>query len=270
MLGSEPEFGEHTTWFHPCWREVEEPEKLPPISLNPANRWYVRQFELLRESRWLAGDDYAVGSPDLVEGLDVLASLRGTEGVLLDMVERPAWVQEKVMEINRARIAAFDACHTFCCTADNWTFHTSFKLVGPGKTDKLQCDLSAMFGPAMFQEFCVPHLTEQCRLCDHTMFHLDGSQCLCHLDLLLGIEDLGAIEWSPDPQVPSCADRRWWDMYRRIRAAGKSVQAINLQVHEVAPLLDGAGPEGMYLLVDVKDWREAEELEKVVARYATQ
>ena len=37
----------------------------------------------------------------------------------------------------------------------------AFRIWGPGKTAKVQCDASAMFSPAMFEQFVVPALTEE-------------------------------------------------------------------------------------------------------------
>jgi hypothetical protein len=45
----------------------------------------------------------------------------------------------------------------------------------------------------------------------------------------------------------------WYDLYRRILAAGKAVQAIQLKVHEVVPLLDAVGPDGLFIEVSAPD-----------------
>jgi hypothetical protein len=112
---------------------------------------------------------------------------------------------------------------------------------------KVQCDASAMFSPAMFERFVVPALTAQCDWLDYSIFHLDGHQCLCHLDHLLSIESLNAIEWTPDPTVPGGGSPEWYPLYRRILDAGKSVQAIGVRPNEVIPLLDAVGGPGMYI-----------------------
>ena len=36
-------------------------------------------------------------------------------------------------------------------------------------------------------------------------------------------------------------------LYRRIKAAGKSVQAVGVQPDEVAPLIDAVGAEGLFI-----------------------
>lgn len=267
MLGSRPEFTRQTIWFHPCWHELDDPEQLPPLTLDRSNQWFQLHDQLLRETRAAAGEDYAIGMPDLVEGIDILASLRDTNLLLTDLVERPEWVHEKLDEIHRIRMEVYNHLHPHCLTADGWTFHSSFRFGGPGRTDKIQCDLAAMISPAMFREFVMPHVREHCRAMDHTMFHLDGSECLDKLDDLLAIEELDAIEWSPDPKSGGSEHPRWHELFGRIRAAGKSVQAINLEVSQVAPLLDAVGPEGMFLLVMPRNLEEADELERITARY---
>ncbi len=44
--------------------------------------------------------------------------------------------------------------------------------------------------------------------------------------LLLAIEPLDAIEWTPQAGIEPGGNRRWHDLYRRILAAGKSVQVL--------------------------------------------
>jgi hypothetical protein len=124
-----------------------------------------------------------------------------------------------------------------------------------------------MFSPAMFKHFVVPALAEQCAWLDHSMFHLDGHQCIPHLDLLLDMEPLDAIEWTPDPQVPPGGSPEWYPMYRKILEAGKSVQAINVKPEEVLPLLDAVGGKGMYIMTSFSSEAEAEALVKAVEPY---
>jgi hypothetical protein len=124
-----------------------------------------------------------------------------------------------------------------------------------------------MFSPKMFAQFVVPALTAQCEWLDHSMFHVDGHQCIPHLDLLLEIEALDAIEWTPDPQVPWGGDPRWYPMYRRILDAGKSVQAVGVQPDEVAPLLDAVGGAGMYIVARVKNEADLETIVRAAEPY---
>ncbi len=96
---------------------------------------------------------------------------------------------------------------------------------------------------------------------------LDGEDAIQHLDALLEIDSLGAIEWTPRMLYTGDAEeaggsKKWWGLYRRIRDGGKSVQAIGVRPAQVAPLLDALGPEGMYLSVGAPDEAAAEKLLK--------
>ncbi|MBI5724370.1 MAG: hypothetical protein HZA50_10465 [Planctomycetes bacterium] len=268
FIGSEPAFGQETVWYEPC---IKDPDAHGPLLFDLANKWWRQTLAILEEAVCLAGDRYLVGCPDLIENIDILASLRGTEQVLMDMIERPEWVEQKIREINVVFFEAYQRIYEIIRNPDGGSSWIAFKLWGPGKTAKVQCDASAMFSPEMFRRFVRPALEEQCDWLDYSIFHLDGHQCICHLDELLSIESLGAIEWTPDPQVPeSGGSPHWYDMYRRILKAGKSVQAIRVRYDEVIPLLDAVGPKGMYILADVKTIEQAENLAARLEPYRKQ
>jgi len=266
-LGSEPEFAENTVWFGPVMERDEEPEKRGPLRFDPQNRWWKVHEATLRESASLARGKYLVGCPDLIENIDILASLRGTSQVFLDMLERPEWVSEKLHEINQAYFAVYDRIYEIIKLEDGSAAFEAYKLWGPGKTAKVQCDASTMFSPEMFRKFVVPLLREQCAYLDHSMYHLDGCEELRHLEALLEIEELDAIEWTPNANLPLGGDPRWYDLYRRILDAGKSVQAYLVWPREIVPLLDAVGPRGVYILGLFRDQAEAEAVAKEIEPY---
>ena len=214
-----------------------------------------------------ASGKYIASCPDLIENIDALAALRDTETLLIDMTVRPEWVEEKLHEINRAWFAVYQRIYDLIKLPDGSSAFSAFAVWGPGKTAKVQCDASAMFSPEMFHRFVVPDLTEQCEWLDHSLFHLDGFQCMCHLDSLLAIDGLDCIEWTPDPTVPKGGDPRWYPMYRKILDAGKCVQAEGVEPAEMEPLLDAVGGKGMYFYLNVSDDREAEALVELAERY---
>jgi hypothetical protein len=124
-----------------------------------------------------------------------------------------------------------------------------------------------MFSPQMYRRFVVPALTAQCAWLDHSLYHLDGTQAMLHLDALLEIAPLDAIEWTPQAGIETGGNKRWHDLYRRILAAGKSVQVVNVEPDEVIPLLDAIGNKGVYMLIQFKDEREAEHVQNLVEPY---
>jgi len=264
FIGSEPNFTADTVWYDP---RPEEPEDYPPLRFDPANRWWKVHEDLLTSLMRASEGRFFVGCPDLIENIDILVSLRGMAHVLTDMLDRPEWVEAKVWEINQVFFDAYRRVYEIIRQPDGAACFSAFHLWAPGTVAKVQCDASAAFSPAMFERFVVPALTAQCEWLDYSMYHLDGTQAICHLDLLLNIKPLDAIEWTPQHGIPGGGSPRWFEMYRQILDAGKSVQAIGVGPEEVVPLLDAVGPDGMYITTHCKTRAQAEQLWKEVERF---
>ncbi len=258
-LGSPPEYQPDTVWFN-------QAESCDSIRFDANHPLWQLQMDLTDRLIADSNGNYFVGVPDLVENWDILGSLRGAENLLMDMIERPGWVKDRLDELNEAYFAAFEDCWRRVIAQDGSSMFGWFELWAPGRVAKVQCDGCAMFSPAMFREFVVPTLADQCKRLDYSMFHLDGSQCLDKLDALLEIESLTAIEWTPDPKVPSGGNLYWVEMYRRILSAGKRVQILGATAQEIEPMLDAIGADGVYFLSNAASEAEAEKFEKVVAR----
>ena len=264
LLGSQPVFEPETVWYRPC---ILDPDTHPPLRFDSQQKWAKVHREMYRACAEISSGHYYVGCADLIENFDTYCQLRGNEKALTDLIDRPASVKGRIEEINQAFFAALEDFYQVAAHPDGSSVFWPFGLWSPGKVAKVQCDASAMLSPGMFREFVVPALTRQCQWLDHSMFHLDGSQCLVHLDALLQINALDAIEWTPDPKVPKGGDAHWHDLYRRILSAGKSVQVIQVQAHEVAPLLDACGPRGLYIAMGDCGPGGPEEVVRTVERY---
>ncbi len=266
MLGCGWRFSDPTVWFEPC---ISDPDHHPPLTLDRGSEAFQTLTQLLRDDIQQAAGRYLTGIPDLVENFDILAALRDPQTLLLDIYDRPGWIEQKIDEINGAFFEAFDHFYELARDDEGGCVFTAFGLWGPGKTAKVQCDACSMFGPDQFKQFVVPALTEQCDWLDYSMYHLDGEECWPNLDLLLAIESLDAIEWTPKLAYANegGGHPKWYDLYRRIKAAGKSVQAICVKPDEVIPLLDAVGPEGMYIQCHAAREMEAEALLKSVQPY---
>ncbi len=269
FLGSGLDFSGGTSWITPVFHNVDDPERIPEFCFDPGNKWWKIQREILLKSAARGNDKYLIGLPDLVENIDTLASVRGTNNLLTDLLVRPDWIKEKLLEINEVFIEVFKEIYRIISPDDNGNAVDCFRLWGPGKTAKVQCDVSAMFSTKMFEEFVVPPLKKQCEYLDYAMFHLDGHQCIPHLDSILEIDSLKAVEWTPDPEVPPGGSKTWYPMYRKILERGKSLQIVDVKPEEMIPLLDEIGGRGVYMITDFSDLRKAEETIKKVEGFRT-
>lgn len=257
FLGAEGHLAPDTVWYSPC---IDDPDRHPALHFDRECEWWRYHMAAIDIALEHAQGRYLVGFPDLIENVDTLAQLRDPELLLIDMIERPEWVERMVEEVNQAYFQCFDAIRERVADASGGNAWTAFALWGPGRTAKVQCDFSCMISPAMFQRFVLPALDRQCRWLDYAMYHLDGTQALSQLDNLLSIDALSAIEWTPQAGLPGGGSPRWFDLYRRIRAAGKSVQAVGVAYDEVEPLLDAVGSEGMFVMTSAPNETAARRL----------
>ena len=82
-LGSDIGFKEDTVWFKKC---LDGWDGVPKLTFDPENKWFKKHLQLAKDCRALAKDDFYVDMPDLMENIDVLASLRGAQDThLLDI-----------------------------------------------------------------------------------------------------------------------------------------------------------------------------------------
>jgi hypothetical protein len=257
MLGASWDFAPDTVWFTPC---ITDPQHAPPLVLDRDNPALQALLAMVRRCVEVADGRYFVGMPDLIENLDILAALRDPNHLLVDLIERPAWVLERLDQINDAYFAIYDLFYDIIKAPDGSCAFAAFCLWGPGKTAKVQCDIAAMISPSMFRQFVVPALTAQCDWLDYSMYHLDGPEAVDCLDALLEIDSLNAVQWTPKSGTPGPGDPCWYDLYRRIKQAGKAVQPGSVRQDQLIPLLEAIGPEGVYVRTHLPDPRQAEAL----------
>jgi hypothetical protein len=264
FVGSEPGYASDTVWYAAC---IHDPDNHPPFHFDPTNPHFCEQMAIVDEALRVADGRYPVSMPDLVENMDILAAMRDPQTLMFDLIERPGWVKERIDALNPIYYQAFDQIFARIQDEFGGNVYTAFSVWGPGRTAKLQCDASAMFSPQMYARLVAPALAEQCRWLDYALYHLDGTQAVCQLNNLLGIERLNAIEWTPQAGLPGGGSPRWYDLYRRILAAGKGVQAVGVEYDEVIPLLDAVGPKGLYIMTSAPSEEAARRLEERVERY---
>jgi len=258
FLGAEPNFAPTTVWYDPC---IPDPDRFGPIRFDPVgNKWFDAHMALIDEGLRRANGRYLVGIPDLIENIDTLAAMRGNQELLFDLIERPDWVQQRLAELNDAYFAAFDTMFEKVRDVDGGNAFCAFMIWGPGKTAKIQCDFSCMISPEMFRRFVQPHLAAQCEWLDYSLYHLDGTTAVQHVEALCEIESLNAIEWTPQAGRPSGGDPCWHDLYRQIKSLGKGVQAIGVKPDEVVPLIEAVGADGLFIVTGADDADAAERL----------
>ena len=261
ILGGVFEGGEDTIWIHP--RPVVDGSSADEIVFDPNHPNWLLHKALLKACKRKAQGHYYVGMPDLMEGLDVLAAIKGTDKVLLDTVMQPEVLEHQMQQINDIYFQVFDELYDIIREGDEMAF-CYFSSWAPGKMSKLQSDISTMISQEDYRRFVQPFIREQCQKIDYTLYHLDGVGAMHHLDALLEIDELNAIQWTPGVGEPQGGSPKWYDLYKKILAGGKSIMACWVTIDEMRPLLDNIGGDGIHLEMDFHNEREVEEAMKTV------
>lgn len=262
ILGGVFEGGEDTVWIHP------DPNYTDDIVFNPNHPNYLLHKELLKACKQKAQGHYYVGMPDLMEGLDVLAAIKGTDKVLLDTVMQPEVLEHQMQQINDIYFKVFNELYDIIREGDEMAF-CYFSSWAPGKMSKLQSDISTMISVDDYRRFVQPFIREQCQKIDYTLYHLDGVGAMHHLDALLEIKELNAIQWTPGVGEPQGGSPKWYDLYKKILAGGKSIMACWVTLNELRPLLDNIGGDGVHLEMDFHNEREVEQALRIIEEYQT-
>ena len=257
ILGGVFEGGEDTIWIHP------NPDFTDDLKFDPNHPNWLLHKELLKACKVKANGNYYVGMPDLMEGLDVLAALKGTDKVLLDTVMQPEVLEKQMQQINDIYFRVFDELYDIIREGDEMAF-CYFSAWAPGKMAKLQCDISTMINEDDYRRFAQPFIREQCQKLDYTLYHLDGVGAQHHLPALLEIKELNAIQWTPGVGEPQGGSPKWYDLYRRILNEGKSIMACWVTLEELRPLLENVGTDGVHLEMDFHNEDEVEQAMEIV------
>jgi hypothetical protein len=92
---------------------------------------------------------------------------------------------------------------------------------------------------------------------DHRIYHLDGPGAIHHLDTLLDLPELHAIQWVPGAGQEEIM--QWIPLIQRIQSKGKAV-TVRVQPEEIDPLLREVKPEGLRIRTHCETETEARQL----------
>lgn len=262
-LGADIRFHEDTVWFEEF---VEDWEEEPELKFDPENEWFKKHIELVKKCRELVGDDFYVDMPDLMENIDVLVAMRGTQDMIFDMVDDPEIVEERISQVNKIYYEYYDRFYDMIKDAEGGNAYTVFQIWGPGKTVKLQCDFSAMMSPDNFRDFIQEPLREQAKKADCVLYHLDGPDAIRHVDALMEIEEIDALQWTSGDAGPDGTLEDWEVIYDKVRKAGKSLWIkvysgeFEDWIKNVDRLVQKYGSKGMFFMFPEMSMEQAETL----------
>ena len=219
LCGAKLDNSSGRVWFWP-----DESREISDIHVryDPENIWAKRIKDIYRAGLEKWNGAVVMGMPDLGGVMDVAATFRGSENLLLDLYDAPEEVLRLNREIEIAWYAAYDDFAEVLkpqgCFSD-WS-----GLLSREPSYILQCDFCYMIGNPMFRQFVLPTLRKDVEKLTNTIYHLDGVGELNHLDDVLALEKLNAVQWVFGDGKPG--GLHWLDVYKRIQSSGKQMWIV--------------------------------------------
>jgi len=262
--GCELGFARDTTWTIPFVGEWD-PGALSRIALDPDNEYYKAMAAITRGLSERGKDRFLVGVASQLGGGDALAAFRGPESLCLDLVDHPEQVGRFVKHFARLQCEFYDVLWEIATRGSETPSGGWLGIISDGRCYVPQNDFSAMVSPEMFREILAPATALECAHMDRCIYHLDGLQALNHLDAVLEIPNVHALQWGPPPQRWDWHE--WVPVYKQIQDAGKGfiVYLPAADLDEFIPLFR---PQGAWLhLGSVANKAEADEALRIVERW---
>lgn len=213
------------------WSEkiVEDWDSFLPMRIDESNTCFQRMHEFHRLAEAHVDGRCLLCDIDMHSNIDLLESLRGAQDLLFDMIDEPDLVLNAMSQARKLYKQVYEAFYGYGNKASLGTT-SGLPMYDGGRFNRIQADFIALLNPELFRRFVLPAIEEEAQYLDRSAFHLDGPDALTHLDDLLSIDAIDAIQWvsgaGNKPQI------EWPEVLHKIQAAGKII-ILHLGVEDV-------------------------------------
>ncbi len=263
FLGCPTELAWDTGWWEPILNG-ETLDDVFDLKIDPQHPWWTFALAALRraveESRGACIPSIgAFGGSG-----DTLAALRGTERLLIDVVERPEQVRAAEDYLMSMWFEVYEAFYGVIHEAAEGSI-CWFALWSPGRFYAAQNDFSYMISPRQFADIFLPVIDRQTQFLDHCVYHVDGIGAFAHVPVLCSLAHLQAIQILPGAGKPS--PLHYMDVLQSVQRAGKNLH-ITIPPQEVQLALEHLSSRGLFIETWCSSEEEGEELLRCVRRWS--
>lgn len=261
FYGAELEFGEVTSYSIPLVQQWEDAEQLV---FDQNNQYFLKIKDLTRHAIERCEGSFLVGYTDLHPGLDCVAAWRDPLQLCFDLYDRP----EKVKQLAQLAIADFELIYDYFDTLlkDNGQLSVSWMgIPSYGRMHIPSCDFSALISEDFFIEFGLPILQRETRTMTHNIFHVDGKGVANHLEAILSVADVHALQW-----VQGVGDdypiMQWVAFIQELQAREVPV-IVDLSKEDVEEFTEAMDPKGLFLWIATDDEQEEIDILKRIEKW---
>lgn len=244
-------------WNNPMLKDYSD---LSIIQVKESNIYWQKTKEFVSSALERSQGNYIVGSTDIHPSMDSLVVLRGSpQQLCLDLVDNPEGVKRTMKLLWEAWLKVYEESYYNIVAKRQEGTSAWINLWAPGKFYPVENDLSVMISPSMYEEFFLEELVNEINYLDYSIYHLDGPDALPHLDMILEISRLNAVQWVPGAAENKEGVAKWIPIYRKIQAKQKAI-IVYCRPQEVNLLLENLAPEGLMISISCSSEKQAEEL----------
>ncbi len=250
FYGAELEFGQVTSYSIPIIKEWEDAGLL---NLDVNNEYFKKIEDLTAHALERCHDKFLVGYTDLHPGLDCVAAWRDPLQLCYDLYDYP----DQVQHLADKAIADFEFVydHFDALLKEHGQLSVSWMGIPThGRMHIPSCDFSALISERFFERFGLPILQSETKTMSHNIFHVDGYGVAKHLDTILSVPEVHALQW-----VQGVGDNypimQWVPLIKDIQARGIPV-IVDLSVNDLDSFISAMDPQGLFLWVAVEDEQE--------------
>ena len=252
-------FGEVTTWTTP--NIIDWEKDMDKAVMNRSSEYFIAVEKFTRELLKYAKDKFAVGFTDFHAGGDHIAALRDPEILCTDLYDYPEFVKSKLESSYKEYYEFYEYFYDIIRKGGSPTTGW-INLTVDGRYNIVQNDFSYMISKKMFEEFFLGGLIEECEHLDRSIYHLDGPGSLTHLDTLLEIQKLDAVQWVCGAGNEGFT--RWINVYKKIQKAHKGI-FLWINAQELDDVIANLKPDGIWF-AGIGGVSTKEEADKILGR----
>lgn len=257
FYGGEMEYRDVTSYYKTYIRKWEEMEYLKLDTRN----WYWQKLEELTDlAIEKCKGNSLVGYTDLHPGLDCAAAWRDPEQFCLDLLLNPEASKGLLHKAEMDFHYIFNYWDKKLKDSKQLSV-TWIGLPSFGKFHIPGADFSSMLSTEMYVEYGLPRLQNEVKGMDHVVFHCDGKGVAKHIDQILAVPEIRAIQW-----VQGVGDdepvMQWVPFIRKLQSQGKGVM-VDLKPKELEPFMQEVDPRGIFLCISAEEEIQGDIIKKV-------
>ncbi len=263
LFGPELEFGDVTAWANPTLKNAEDIFAAQELVFSKKNPYYINLLEQTKIALEKCKNRYIVGTTSWATGVNTLAAWIEPEQLCKDLLTYPEAVNNLLRKTEKDFREIYDVFYNLI-TVEHGQPSASWLSIPTisGKQHILKADFSNLISTDLFDQFCKPSLEFESNIMDRVIFHMDGKGMANHIESILSIDNIHAIEWEQglgrDAPI-----MQWVGLIKLIQSQGKSL-VINLTLSELKPFMSEVSPEGILLRVSADDSVQDDILEKLL------